>query len=132
MPILIAEDNVAQRAYLRELLEREFAEYKPILEAADGESVVRMALAERPQLCVLDIQMPGLSGVKAARAIWKGFPAGADNLLDSVPARNLHQRDSQDRARRRSRRPPTASSIKIIPKAGSSASSPPCWKTART
>src|SRR5215468_179709 len=74
MPILIAEDNVAQRAYLRELLEREFAEYKPILEAADGESVVRMALAERPQLCVLDIQMPGLSGVKAARAIWKGFP----------------------------------------------------------
>jgi len=33
-----------------------------------------MALAERPQLCVLDIQMPGLSGVKAARAIWKGFP----------------------------------------------------------
>ena len=36
MPILIAEDNVAQRAYLRELLEREFAEYKPILEAADG------------------------------------------------------------------------------------------------
>jgi two-component system, NarL family, response regulator DesR len=74
MPILIAEDNVAQRAYLRELLEREFAEYKPILEAADGDSVVRMALAERPQLCVLDIQMPGLSGVKAARAIWKGFP----------------------------------------------------------
>src|SRR3989449_3586202 len=74
MPILIAEDNVAQRAYLRELLEREFAEYKPILEAADGESVIRMALAERPQLCVLDIQMPGLSGVKAARAIWKGFP----------------------------------------------------------
>src|SRR5262250_509501 len=73
MPILIAEDNIAQRAYLRELLEREFAEYRPILEASDGESVVRTALAERPQLCVLDIQMPGLSGVKAARAIWKGF-----------------------------------------------------------
>ena len=74
MAILIAEDHVAQRAYLLALLEREFAEYKPILEAADGESVVKMALAERPQLCVLDIQMPGLSGVKAARSIWKGFP----------------------------------------------------------
>ena len=74
MSILIAEDNVAQRAYLRELLEREFNSYKPILEAADGESVVRLALAERPKLCVLDIQMPGLSGVKAAKAIWKGFP----------------------------------------------------------
>ncbi|MFN0121083.1 MAG: response regulator [Blastocatellia bacterium] len=74
MPILIAEDNVAQRAYLRELLEREFAAYTPILEAADGESVVRLALEQRPSLCVLDIQMPGISGVKAARAIWKSFP----------------------------------------------------------
>src|SRR2546423_922021 len=74
MSILIAEDNVAQRDYLRKLLEREFADHRPILEASDGESVVKLALAERPQLCVLDIQMPGLSGVKAARAIWKGFP----------------------------------------------------------
>jgi two-component system response regulator DesR len=74
MAILIAEDNVAQRAYLRELLGREFGSYSPILEAADGETVIKLALAERPQLCVLDIQMPGLSGVKAAKAIWKGFP----------------------------------------------------------
>jgi two-component system, NarL family, response regulator DesR len=74
MSILIAEDNVAQRAYLRELIEREFAAYRPILEAADGEGVVKLALAEKPKLCVLDIQMPGLSGVKAAKAIWKGFP----------------------------------------------------------
>src|SRR5437868_3654719 len=74
MSILIAEDNIAQRAYLRELLEREFAAYKPILEAADGEGVVKLALAEHPKLCVLDIQMPGLSGVKAAKAIWRGFP----------------------------------------------------------
>ncbi|MCI0336711.1 MAG: response regulator transcription factor [Acidobacteria bacterium] len=74
MSILIAEDNVAQRAYLRELLDREFPTYRPILEAPDGESVVKIALSDRPHLCVLDIQMPGLSGVKAARAIWKGFP----------------------------------------------------------
>jgi DNA-binding NarL/FixJ family response regulator len=74
MSIIIAEDNVAQRAYLRELLDREFSDYRPILEAPDGESVVRMTLSDRPQLCILDIQMPGLSGVKAARAIWKGFP----------------------------------------------------------
>jgi DNA-binding NarL/FixJ family response regulator len=74
MPILIAEDNLAQRAYLRDLLAREFARHAPILEAADGEGVVKLALEHRPALCVLDIQMPGLSGVKAARAIWKGFP----------------------------------------------------------
>lgn len=74
MSILIAEDNIAQRAYLRELLEREFKRYSPVLEAADGESVIKLALEQRPQLCILDIQMPNLSGVKAAKAIWKGFP----------------------------------------------------------
>jgi DNA-binding NarL/FixJ family response regulator len=75
MSILIAEDNVAQRRYLCELLEREFAAHAPVLEAADGEEALRLALKERPELCVFDIQMPRLSGVKAARAVWREFPA---------------------------------------------------------
>ncbi|HEV7890730.1 MAG TPA: response regulator transcription factor [Pyrinomonadaceae bacterium] len=75
MSILIAEDNVAQRRYLRELLEREFSTHAPVIEAADGEEAVALALKARPELCVLDIQMPRLSGVKAARAVWKEFPA---------------------------------------------------------
>ncbi|MDQ5838986.1 MAG: response regulator transcription factor [Acidobacteriota bacterium] len=75
MPILIAEDNVAQRRYLRELLEREFASHAPVVEAADGEEALALALKERPELCVFDIQMPRLSGVKAARAVWREFPA---------------------------------------------------------
>ncbi len=74
MPILIAEDNVAQRRYLREILEREFAAHAPIIEAADGEQTIALALQHRPELCVLDIQMPRLSGVKAARAIWREYP----------------------------------------------------------
>src|SRR4051794_3789522 len=75
MSILIAEDNVAQRHYLREILEREFGSHAPVLEAGDGEATVEMALKHRPELCVFDIQMPKLSGVKAARAIWRDFPA---------------------------------------------------------
>lgn len=75
MSILIAEDNVAQRRYLREILEREFATHSPVIEAGDGEETVKLALAHRPEVCVLDIQMPRLSGVKAARAIWRDFPA---------------------------------------------------------
>ncbi|MGA9996920.1 MAG: response regulator transcription factor [Pyrinomonadaceae bacterium] len=74
MSILIAEDNVAQRRYLREILEREFAAHAPVIEAEDGEKTVELALRERPEVCVLDIQMPKLSGVKAARAIWREFP----------------------------------------------------------
>lgn len=75
MSILIAEDNVAQRRYLRELLEREFPAHGPVREAEDGETTVALALEHKPALCVLDIQMPRLSGVKAARAIWRELPA---------------------------------------------------------
>lgn len=75
MSILIAEDNEAQRRYLCDLLAGEFPEFVPVLPAADGEEAVEIALRERPTLSILDIQMPKLSGVKAARAIWKEFPA---------------------------------------------------------
>jgi DNA-binding NarL/FixJ family response regulator len=74
MAILIAEDNVAQRHYLRELMEREFTRHGPIIEAEDGQATIDLALQHRPDLCILDIQMPRLSGVKAAKAIWKSFP----------------------------------------------------------
>ncbi len=74
MSILIAEDNMAQRHYLREILEKEFPNHVPVFEASDGEETVKLALAEKPEVCILDIQMPKLSGVKAARAIWRDFP----------------------------------------------------------
>jgi len=75
MSILIAEDNEAQRRYLCNLVASEFPGSTPILPAADGEEALELALRERPKLSILDIQMPKLSGVKAARAIWKEFPA---------------------------------------------------------
>ena len=68
MSILIAEDNVAQRHYLREILEKEFPSNAPVVEAADGEEAVKLALEHKPDVCILDIQMPKLSGVKAARS----------------------------------------------------------------
>src|SRR6478735_6045568 len=71
MSILIAEDNVAQRAYLREILERDLPSHQPVIEAGDGEETVTLALKNRPEVCILDIQMPKLPGVKAARAIWR-------------------------------------------------------------
>jgi DNA-binding NarL/FixJ family response regulator len=74
MSILIAEDNNAQRHYLNELLTREFSDHTPIIEALDGESAVKLTLGRRPRLCILDIQMPQMSGVKAARTIWREFP----------------------------------------------------------
>lgn len=74
MSILIAEDNNAQRHYLSELLARQFPDHAPVIEAVDGENAVKLSLEQRPTLCVLDIQMPLMSGVKAARSIWREFP----------------------------------------------------------
>lgn len=74
MSILIAEDNQAQRRYLGDLLKQTFPDRMPIVEASDGAAAVRLALELRPALCVFDIQMPEMSGVKAARAVWKEFP----------------------------------------------------------
>ncbi len=74
MSILIAEDNSAQRGYVSELLSREFPEHAPVLEVADGEKAIESVLENKPVLAILDIQMPKMSGVKAARAIWREFP----------------------------------------------------------
>ncbi len=74
MSILIAEDNVAQRRYVCELLEREFPEHAPLIEVSDGEMAITTTLEERPELCIFDIQMPKLSGVKAARKVWRSYP----------------------------------------------------------
>ena len=74
MSILIAEDNNAQRRYLSELLTREFPSHAPVIEAVDGETALKLTVELQPTLCILDIQMPQMSGVKAARAIWRKFP----------------------------------------------------------
>jgi len=74
MSILIAEDNDAQRRYLVDLISREFPADAPVANASDGEAAVKLALEQRPTLSILDIQLPELSGVKAARAIWRDFP----------------------------------------------------------
>lgn len=74
MSILIAEDNEAQRRYLVNLLTGNFASHLPLIEAVDGEVAVKLAIENRPSLSIFDIQMPKLSGVKAARAIWREVP----------------------------------------------------------
>lgn len=74
MSILIAEDNNAQRRYLSELLASKFSAHTPIIEAVEGVTAVKLTLEHRPTLCIFDIQMPQISGVKAARAIWREFP----------------------------------------------------------
>ena len=70
MSIVIAEDVAFQREYLRAIIADNFGEAGPVIEAADGTSAVELALKHSPALVVLDVKMPGLSGIRAARQIW--------------------------------------------------------------
>jgi DNA-binding NarL/FixJ family response regulator len=72
MSILIAEDNVAQRSYLREILTKQFS--LQIIQAENGEEALELCRQNKPTLCIFDIQMPLLSGVKAAKTIWREMP----------------------------------------------------------
>ena len=74
MSILIAEDNPVQRKYLSEILAQEFPSHLPLIEAENGETAVELTLKHRPSLCIFDIQMPEISGVKAAKSVWRDFP----------------------------------------------------------
>jgi len=70
MTILIAEDMDFQRDYLRAIITDNFSDAGPIIEVNDGNSAVKLSLEHHPSLVVLDVKMPGLSGVRAAQQIW--------------------------------------------------------------
>ena len=67
MRILIAEDETIIRLDLRELLER--SGFEVVAEARDGEEAVALARSESPDLALLDVKMPKLDGIDAARRI---------------------------------------------------------------
>ena len=65
--ILIAEDETIIRLDLKNLLER--GGFEVCAEARDGEEAVALAASEQPDLAVLDVKMPRLDGIEAARRI---------------------------------------------------------------
>src|SRR4030042_3040224 len=71
--VLLADDHAVLRDGLRLLLERE-ADIEVIGEAGDGEEAVRKVDQLFPDVIVLDIGMPKVSGIEAARIIKKKKP----------------------------------------------------------
>jgi len=64
--ILYVEDNEANRMIVRDLLKR--TKYQ-LIEAHDGEAGVAMALEKKPDLILMDIQLPKISGMEAMQRI---------------------------------------------------------------
>ena len=67
MRVLVAEDETIIRLDLRDLLER--SGFEVCAEAKDGEEAVELARSERPDVAIMDVKMPKLDGIEAARRI---------------------------------------------------------------
>ena len=80
MKILVADDHGIVRAGIRLLLERQ-SDLQVVAEASDGVEAVEQALAVRPDLCILDVGMPRLTGLQAAREIRSHLPHARVQML---------------------------------------------------
>lgn len=78
--ILLADDHNVMRRGLRLLLESQ-PEFSVTGEAADGRQAVDQAVATKPDVVVMDIAMPQLSGTDAAQRIKESLPATAIVIL---------------------------------------------------
>jgi DNA-binding LytR/AlgR family response regulator len=77
---LIAEDEPLLAESLRAELARLWPGLRVVASVSHGQAAVEQALALRPELLFLDIRMPGMSGLEAARALaedWPGAPGSA-------------------------------------------------------
>jgi DNA-binding NarL/FixJ family response regulator len=72
--VLLADDHTILRQGLLGIL-RTSPDFEIVAEAGNGHDAVERALATRPDVAVLDITMPRLSGLEAARRIRKALPS---------------------------------------------------------
>ena len=105
--ILLADDHTVMRAGLRLLLERH-EDFEVVGEASDGRQAVDIATELKPAVVVMDIAMPQLNGVEAARQILSRDPETAIVML------SMHSDESY--VLRSSKPAPAPTCSKIPPK----------------
>lgn len=93
MKILIADDNVRIRQVLRPLIEGH-EDWDVCAEAEDGVQAVNRAKQFKPDLIILDLAMPELNGIEAARQISKALP-GVPMLMLTLYASPLVEKEAE-------------------------------------
>jgi len=128
---LIADDEPMLREALARLLAELWPELRVVAQARNGREAVAAFEQHRPDVCFLDVQMPGLSGVEAARAIGnrahlvfvtafeqyavEAFARGAlDYLVKPVERDRLRETVERLKTRLRTVQPPPAATHDLI------------------
>jgi len=71
--VILADDHAVVRKGIREFLEEE-KDIAVVAEAADGDQAIALVAEHQPDVAILDIQMPGISGIEATRRIKTAHP----------------------------------------------------------
>lgn len=87
--VLVAEDSPTTRAQLVHLLEQD-PEIRVVGQAADGEEAVELAVSLRPDVVLMDVEMPRLDGNEATRRIMERAPTPI--VMTSAHSRHLEER----------------------------------------
>ncbi len=83
MKVLLADKSPAFRAFMRQVLDVE-RDLKVVGEAADAEEVVRLTQQLKPDVVLIDIDLPGLDGLEATRRVKAWLPATKVIMLSVV------------------------------------------------
>ncbi|WP_405690086.1 response regulator [Streptomyces sp. NBC_00057] len=95
--VLVADDEAMVRAGVRAILVRDPCT-EVVAEAADGHEAVSLTRRHRPDVVLLDIQMPGLDGLAAAAQIHRALPTVGVIMLTTFGEDNFITRALEDGA----------------------------------
>src|ERR1700690_140698 len=80
--VLLVDDHALVRLGLRSLIER-YPQFEVVGEAGSARKALELVTAFRPEIVIMDIRLPGTSGIEACEEIVKSFPGTKVLMLTS-------------------------------------------------